>query len=264
MDTDLVLYDQDRRWMAGGPLLPGLTLDEALRRVALAALTLPPDPETWAERMHRRDLRPALYSHGRVKLRPIPALPEGTVGEKLPVFGGDMRDRHLLGTKPPEGEVVPFPSRGTPGPLADLAAEEAQAEEEESDEEPVAPEVQAELEGWARVLRADLPSYRWDIDGKCGRVLGNIDLGGGLLVHVEVEQEMDADGDPEWIEATASLTEWHPPQAAKTVIPGPMEEEDIRGMDPSSPLRAVRVAIRKLNLRSKAERGVEIPVGPAA
>ena len=128
----------------------------------------------------------------------------------------------------------------------------------------MAPEVQAELEGWARVLRADLPSYRWDIDGKCGRVLGNIDLGGGLLVHVEVEQEMDADGDPEWIEATASLTEWHPPQAAKTVIPGPMEEEDIRGMDPSSPLRAVRVAIRKLNLRSKAERGVEIPVGPAA
>ena len=50
MADDLCIYDQDNRWIAGGRLIDGLTRDEALRRVAAFAATLPADPPTYHER----------------------------------------------------------------------------------------------------------------------------------------------------------------------------------------------------------------------
>ena len=99
---ELHLYDQDRRWVAGGTIIPGLTHSEALSRVAAVVVKLPPDPETWEERMHvRQGGKPALYrwTGSSADMKPLPAPTPGV--EPGPVYETDARDRHLLG--PDEG-----------------------------------------------------------------------------------------------------------------------------------------------------------------
>ena len=41
---DLCIYDQDRRWVGGGPVLAGLSRTEAVERVARYAASRPADP----------------------------------------------------------------------------------------------------------------------------------------------------------------------------------------------------------------------------
>jgi len=101
---DLCIYDQDNRWIAGGRLIDGLTRDEALRRVAALAATLPDDPPTYHERgnLPGRCGKPARYRFGSSgDIRPLPQgaqIPIGgaQIGE---VFATDMRDRHLTGRR---------------------------------------------------------------------------------------------------------------------------------------------------------------------
>lgn len=124
------------------------------------------------------------------------------------------------------------------------------AEDEDEMEEPVSPEVLALLESWAASLRSTFPRYRWEVDGENGKVVGNLDLGDGILVHVQVEQEVEPDGDPGWIDASADLTEYRPPAPARQLVPQ-IGVKGIRGMDPTSPVRAVRVALRTLAERAK-------------
>jgi len=98
---ELSIYDQDNRWIAGGRLVDGLTRDEALRRVAALAATLPADPPTYHERRNlpSRCGKPARYRFGTAgDIRPLPhgaqiPLGDAQIGE---VFATDMRDRHLF------------------------------------------------------------------------------------------------------------------------------------------------------------------------
>lgn len=96
MTPDLSIYDQDRRWIGGGPVLAGLSRVEAVERVARYAASRPADPTDPDERLHIREGgRPALYkwSDQSGDLRPLPVAMSGPVE---PVFAGDMRDRHLM------------------------------------------------------------------------------------------------------------------------------------------------------------------------
>ena len=97
-EPDLHLYDQDRRWVAGGTVLPGLTRPEALQRVAATVATMPPDSDDDEVRMHdRAGGRPHYYrwSGQTGEMKSLPAPTPGV--EPGPVYDVDARDLHLLG-----------------------------------------------------------------------------------------------------------------------------------------------------------------------
>ena len=96
--TELHLYDQDRRWVAGGTVIDGLTRAEALARVASVVATMPPDSDDEEERRaNRSGGRPHYYrwSGTAAEMRPLPAPTPGV--EPGPVLWEDARDRHCLG-----------------------------------------------------------------------------------------------------------------------------------------------------------------------
>jgi hypothetical protein len=92
---ELHLYDADRRWVGGGPILPNITHDEALARVARFVLRRDsegPEPDP----LPREGGRPRFFqwSGDGGNLRPLPKANEP--GQPEPVFAGDARDRHLV------------------------------------------------------------------------------------------------------------------------------------------------------------------------
>ena len=68
------LYDSRLRWVAGGPVLPGLPESVLAMRVACCAAQMPPDPPDPPEGFHGR---PAFYrigDHGDIRPLPVPRL----------------------------------------------------------------------------------------------------------------------------------------------------------------------------------------------
>lgn len=96
---ELHLYDADRRWVGGGPLLPGLDKTEALARVSrYVARRDAEGPE--ASPLPREGGRPRFYlwAGAAGEMRPLPASRDGGMPE--PVFAGDARDRHIVPRAP--------------------------------------------------------------------------------------------------------------------------------------------------------------------
>lgn len=80
---ELHLYGPDPGyWVAGGPLLPGLSRADALARVRRCAA---PDATVWYR-----------WRGGSGDARPLPP-DDGRELPDLAVFAADARDRHLMG-----------------------------------------------------------------------------------------------------------------------------------------------------------------------
>jgi len=108
----LHLYDQDRRWVAGGHILPGLERQDALLRVSKFAESLHPDPGEPApsvEGFHARQAspsrcgKPALYQWADRSSGIHPLPPSTLLTRSAPVFLTDARDAHLVSPPSPPG-----------------------------------------------------------------------------------------------------------------------------------------------------------------
>lgn len=102
---ELHLFDMDRRWVAGGTIIPGLTRAEVLAHVTAVVATMPPDSDDPEVRLHdRRGGKPALFrwTGSTTDMWPIPAPTPGV--EPGPVYETDARDRHILGSDEGRGK----------------------------------------------------------------------------------------------------------------------------------------------------------------
>jgi hypothetical protein len=159
----------------------------------------------------------------------------------------------------PEGSVIiDFP--GTPGvsrvgssEVVPLEEWEGEVDPEEDDDEAVDAEALAYLDRWAEVLRQRWPTITWETDRPCYRVVGNVKMGSHYL-HLEVEQDTDEDGDPEWLVAEADLGE----EVQKGAVLSSTTLAEGRGMHPSDPVSAVRVAIGQVGPAAR-ELGLHLP-----
>jgi hypothetical protein len=189
--------------------------------------------------------------YGEVEVPEVWKLDEDTRERTFPMVGffdwpprwcGERGTTSTEAPMPESENVIPFPA---PAPEPD--------DETSDDGEPCSPEVLAELVGWRTAIRAAFPAYRWSVDGPNGKVVGVLHLDSGArLIHVVVDQDIDPDGDPEWLRANATLYE-----DERALVPKRLEDE-VEGMDPRDPVRAVRVALRKLGELAVTE-GIAIP-----
>ena len=108
--------------------------------------------------------------------------------------------------------------------------------------EPISPEVLAKLTAWKVAVEAAFPAYSFSINesGECLEC--RLDIGGNRRIYVEIEEQIDADGDPGWIEVQAAI--W---DKERCLFPTrPSGKPSYQGFDPRDPCRALRVALGSL------------------